>query len=389
MSEWTIAVTVLVICFFNVACYATIRSSRLLRVSHRKAGAPAAAAPLTWFAWDLVEARDLYAAPSIGTALLALYRALQFVIFLFVIIYGNTVYQPAGGTFFLYFTNWTFVLFGFTALLGAVLTTREARRQRRPAIPCVEPSHPTSYAPGASPGWSAANRAYHLMLETASAASIMLTIFYWVADYVPGSGVRVDNPFKHGASAGLLLLDLAVSRAPLVSYHIQVIVGYGSAYMVFLWIYKTASGNWVYRALDWTKPLAPAYYAALLLLLILAFTVTFLIVAIREVLLSRHSKPQCGCLSLFCSCSSTARGADRDEGRITAPPHQETGVPGAPSPKPLSYKSSSKRQLQESGLPRPGAGQGPGLIRSSGSGRAERTGTPSASPSPTVAILMK
>lgn len=64
MSEWTIAVTVLIICFFNVACYATIRSSRLLRVSHRKAGAPAAAAPLTWFAWDLVEARDLVRWPT-------------------------------------------------------------------------------------------------------------------------------------------------------------------------------------------------------------------------------------------------------------------------------------------------------------------------------------
>jgi hypothetical protein len=36
----------------------------------------------------------------------------------------NTVYQPAGGAFFLYFTNWTFVLFGFTALLGAALTAR-------------------------------------------------------------------------------------------------------------------------------------------------------------------------------------------------------------------------------------------------------------------------
>jgi hypothetical protein len=34
------------------------------------------------------------------------------------------VYQPAGGAFFLYFTNWTFVLFGATALLGAALTAR-------------------------------------------------------------------------------------------------------------------------------------------------------------------------------------------------------------------------------------------------------------------------
>lgn len=59
MAEWPIAVIVLIICFFNVACYITISSSRLLLVSHRKAGVPAAAAPLTWFAWDLVEADDL------------------------------------------------------------------------------------------------------------------------------------------------------------------------------------------------------------------------------------------------------------------------------------------------------------------------------------------
>jgi hypothetical protein len=35
--------------------------------------------------------------------------------------------------------------------------------------------------PGAAPGWSAANRGYHLLLETVAAASIMLTIFYWVS----------------------------------------------------------------------------------------------------------------------------------------------------------------------------------------------------------------
>jgi hypothetical protein len=53
----------------------------------------------------------------------------------------------------------------------------------------------------------------------------------------------------------------------------QVVVGYGSSYMIFLWIYKTVSGNWVYRALDWAKPLAPVYYAALPLLLIFAFVI--------------------------------------------------------------------------------------------------------------------
>jgi hypothetical protein len=51
---------------------------------------------------------------------------------------------------------------------------------------------------------------------------ICLSVALQAADYVPGSGIRVDNPFKHGVSAGLLLLDLAISRVPLISYHIQV-----------------------------------------------------------------------------------------------------------------------------------------------------------------------
>lgn len=36
----------------------------------------------------------------------------------------NILYASAGGHFFIYFTNWTFVLFGLTALLGTVLTVK-------------------------------------------------------------------------------------------------------------------------------------------------------------------------------------------------------------------------------------------------------------------------
>lgn len=42
------------------------------------------------------------------------------------------------------------------------------------------------------------------------------------ADYLPGVDLRFDNPVKHGASSLLLLLDVALSRVPLVSYHLQV-----------------------------------------------------------------------------------------------------------------------------------------------------------------------
>lgn len=42
------------------------------------------------------------------------------------------------------------------------------------------------------------------------------------ADYLPGGDLRFDNPVKHGASSLLLLMDVGMSRTPLVSYHLQV-----------------------------------------------------------------------------------------------------------------------------------------------------------------------
>ncbi len=60
------------------------------------------------------------------------------------------------------------------------------------------------------------------MLQTASTAAITLTLCYWTSDYEPGSPVVVTNPFKHGVSAVLLLLDVFLSRAPIVSYHVAV-----------------------------------------------------------------------------------------------------------------------------------------------------------------------
>lgn len=40
--------------------------------------------------------------------------------------------------------------------------------------------------------------------------------------YKPAEGVRPDSALKHGASAGLLLLDFGLSRAPVVTYHVLV-----------------------------------------------------------------------------------------------------------------------------------------------------------------------
>ena len=55
-----------------------------------------------------------------------------------------------------------------------------------------------------------------------AAASITLTVFYWAAVYKKGDKMLLGNPLKHGVSALLLLVEVFLSRVPLVSYHVQV-----------------------------------------------------------------------------------------------------------------------------------------------------------------------
>lgn len=52
---------------------------------------------------------------------------------------------------------------------------------------------------------------------------------------------------------------------------LQVVIAYGSVYLVFLWCYYGGTGTWVYRALDWTRFMSVPFYLALPLLLMLGF----------------------------------------------------------------------------------------------------------------------
>jgi hypothetical protein len=69
--------------------------------------------------------------------------------------------------------------------------------------------------------WRSVDKIHLLLFEMIAAASITLTIFFWAAVY-KGEKMTVANPLKHGVSALLLLIEVVISRVPLVSYHVQV-----------------------------------------------------------------------------------------------------------------------------------------------------------------------
>jgi hypothetical protein len=67
--------------------------------------------------------------------------------------------------------------------------------------------------------------------------------------------------------------------SPLVAFaaigNLQVMMAYGSAYLCFLWLYFAGTGQWVYRALDWSLAVSPVFYTATPLLMILGFAIMY------------------------------------------------------------------------------------------------------------------
>ena len=88
---------------------------------------------------------------------------------------------------------------------------------------------------------------------------------------------------EHGGNVAILLADAALSRTPAVSYHFQLTLAYGTAYVVFMWAWHAATGgDWIYQSFDWNRPLAAAAYAVVPFLLAAAFGLWYGVAAGRE-----------------------------------------------------------------------------------------------------------
>lgn len=69
--------------------------------------------------------------------------------------------------------------------------------------------------------WPQLDSFFLVAFQTVCAASVFLTIFYWVCVYQPET-MAASSPLKHGMSAALMLLDVLLSRIPIMMRHAQV-----------------------------------------------------------------------------------------------------------------------------------------------------------------------
>ncbi|KXZ42807.1 hypothetical protein GPECTOR_117g372 [Gonium pectorale] len=206
----------------------------------------------------------------------------------------DTKTDPLSGEWVTWFTHWSLVLLAAAGGLGAVLQGRHMWRKRRRAAGAgarrgarVTPESSltahgsggsgvaAAHAYGDSGGgvgglaskpaaldaeWDWLSVSYVLTMQTAVIAAFFLDVYYWLV---------------------LVLIQVLLTRLPIVSVHFQATLAYGTSYMLFLWIYGNAAGIWRY-GLNWYKLFAVVMHGAVPVCLCVFMVIWWGIALLRE-----------------------------------------------------------------------------------------------------------
>ncbi|XP_064652727.1 protein rolling stone-like isoform X2 [Lineus longissimus] len=161
-------------------------------------------------------------------------------------------------TFFIYLTNWTYVLLSLLALLRGFTACRYYNMLRKQGYKdeAVFPERkmPTIF------------KIIWVLHNVASPAQVMVGAAYYLHAAILGAMDRttpLSDPMNisiHGIGTVYVLLDLFISAIPLRPGHVIHVMFYGLLYAAFTGIYfacggKNKSGHpWIYRLLDWSHP---------------------------------------------------------------------------------------------------------------------------------------
>lgn len=128
-------------------------------------------------------------------------------------------------------------------------------------------------------------------------ASAVTTIAFWALLYQPGGILFTANLVHvHGVGLFLVLVDLFISRAPMMLFHVIYPTVYGAAYVIFMGIYFAAQGTnpldgeqYVYSIFDYGRQplIATGYSFALVVAMAVSFLVFFIVTLLRDQVVKR------------------------------------------------------------------------------------------------------
>ncbi|RVE51093.1 hypothetical protein evm_004236 [Chilo suppressalis] len=185
---------------------------------------------------------------------------------------------------FIYFTNWGFMLIALQALL-ALAVVHSYRSQKTFNNPCEDddalmprrPRTPLLY------------RAYWLSQNIATDLAFVITLIYWTVVYDPKiHDINALNLLVHGGNSLVMICELLVTTHPIRAAHALYGVGVGVAYGVFSAVYWALGGTdrfglpAIYPPLNWNHTGSAFGFVALCaVILLLAHAFATCVAAMR------------------------------------------------------------------------------------------------------------
>ncbi|XP_067683858.1 protein rolling stone-like isoform X3 [Haliotis asinina] len=158
----------------------------------------------------------------------------------------SSMVSPLGGAvWFIYLTNWTYLLLTISAVLDAVIVVF-VRINRQDIIKGF-----TSHLP-----WYL--KLSWLLNSVVTEGSLHISAFYWIFLF-KDQRLTLLRFILHGMNSIYVLSNLLIMDMPLRVYHVIYPVIYGVIYTVFSVVYHMLGGTngkgepYIYKILDWSK----------------------------------------------------------------------------------------------------------------------------------------
>ena len=200
---------------------------------------------------------------------------------------------PTGAKYLIYVTQWSYIILSFNYLCWASLVTIYTiiahffRKSLKQALPKshthMQPSE--YYRQDKTPWFVKVMWAIHVV---AVAASLPVTVVYWASVFNPENGATAASIHVHGINLLLVLVDIFVSRIPILLFHFFYPMAYAAVYVIFLAVYWAANGTneleepYVYSITDFGG--SPIYASVTCIaLVLLAGVIHLLFFAVAEI----------------------------------------------------------------------------------------------------------
>ena len=156
--------------------------------------------------------------------------------------------HPTGGKYLIFVTQWSYIILTLNYLCWASLTTIYTiiahffRKNLKQALP---KSHthmhpPEYYRQDKTPWFVKVMWAVHVI---AVAASLPVTVVFWAAVFDPEDGATAASVHVHGVNLLLVLIDIFISRIPILILHFFYPMAYAAVYVIFLAVYWAVDGT--------------------------------------------------------------------------------------------------------------------------------------------------